>query len=46
MELVFPFLVIRSNNFFIKIVPNWSSNSQMVFKNRKWNYLNRKKKQG
>jgi hypothetical protein len=42
MELFLPFLVIRSKNFFNKLSPIWSNDSKMVFRNRKWNDLNRK----
>jgi hypothetical protein len=42
MELFLPFPVIGSKNFFNKSFLIWSSDSKMVFGNRKWNYLNRK----
>jgi hypothetical protein len=42
MELILPFLVIRSKNFFKKSIPIWSNDSKMAGGNRKWNDLNRK----
>jgi hypothetical protein len=42
MELFLPFPVIRSKNFFNKSIPIWYSDSIMIVRNRKWNYLNRK----
>ena len=42
MELFHPFPVIGSKNFFNKRISNWSKDSQMDFRNGKWNYLNRK----
>jgi hypothetical protein len=42
MELVLPFPVIGSKSFFNKCIPIWSNDSNMVSRNRKWNYLNRK----
>jgi hypothetical protein len=42
MELLLPFPVIESKNFFNKSIPIWSNDSKIAFRNRKWNYLNRK----
>jgi hypothetical protein len=42
MELFLTFPVIGSNKLFYKSIPNWPNNSKMVFRNRKWNDLNRK----
>ena len=42
MELFHHFPVIGSKNFFYKSFSNWSNDSKMVLRNRKWNYLNRK----
>ena len=42
MELFLSFLVIGSKNLFSKRIFNCSTDSEMVFRNRKWNYLNRK----
>ena len=41
MEYFLTFPVIGSKNFFNKSIPNWSADSKMDFRNRKWNYLNR-----
>jgi hypothetical protein len=42
MELFLPFPVIGSKNFFNKSIPIWSNDFKMVFRNGKWNFLNRK----
>jgi hypothetical protein len=42
MELFFLFPVIGSKKFFNKSIPIWSNDSKIVFRNRIWNYLNRK----
>jgi hypothetical protein len=42
MELFLPFYVIESKNFFNKNIPIWLHDSKMVFRNRKWNCLDRK----
>ena len=42
MELFLPLPVIESKNVFNKSIPIWSNDSNMVFRNRKRNYLNRK----
>ena len=42
MELFLPFPVIRSKNFLHKSFSIWSTTSKLVFRNRKWNYVNRK----
>jgi hypothetical protein len=42
MELVLPFPVIESKNFFNISIPIWSKDSKMFFRTRKWNYVNRK----
>jgi hypothetical protein len=42
MELFLPFPVIGSKNFLNKSIPIWYNDSNMVFRNRKRNYLNRK----
>jgi hypothetical protein len=42
MELFLHFPVIRSKIFFDKSISIWSKDSKLVFRKRKWNYLNRK----
>jgi hypothetical protein len=42
MELFLPFPFIESKNFLNKSIPIWSNDSELVFRGRKWNYLNRK----
>jgi hypothetical protein len=42
IDLFLPFPVIELKNVFNKIFLIWSNDFNMVFRNRKWNYLNRK----